>query len=173
MPCLIYKFVRLTTFRKGTLKMAAHTPAISLSLAPRATHTHISYVKFMFIFWLMFFLVATAEKATKKRESKPLLSLTPAGAACGHSGCCRDPSSASRLPPPACCLLPEVTVKAFSINSLSEFQYILTIWPLAKLHSHTLTRQIDDSLPVAKPQWGSVARRARVAGGMHMRTDHG
>jgi len=46
---------------------------------------------------------------------------------------------APRLPPPhappqaihGCHWLPEVAVKAFSINSLSEFQYILSIWPLA------------------------------------------
>lgn len=104
MPCLIYKFVRLTTFRRD-FKIEAtlgHFPSLfytppplpstiflfrSLSLAPRAMHTHISNVKFMFIFWLMFFLVALQKRTLKKLESKPLLSLTPAGAACGHPGC--------------------------------------------------------------------------------------
>jgi len=54
--------------------------------------------------------------------------------ACGRPRGGRPQATTPSCPPQAihgCHWLPEVAVKAFSINSLSEFQYILSIWPLA------------------------------------------
>jgi len=113
----------------------------------------------MFIFWLMFFLLGCAGQNGKKRHSSQEKRRTnhfwvwhqlvpacgrPEGAWCPFYAPDRHHPWQSFAPRAihGCRLLPEVAVKAFSINSLSEFQYILSIWPLAK----TLQKNIKTTI---------------------------
>lgn len=165
MPCLIYKFVRLTTFPsdfkiEATLVLfpfpfSPLTLFISLTISRTSRNAH-SYFKCKVHVYILanVFSSCTAKTDSQKTRKQTTFEFDTSWCRLRSSWVPRPQVRPAPFPHPQ---LPEVTVKAFSINSLSEFQYILTIWPLAKLHirthtrTHTLTRQIDDSLPVAKP----------------------
>lgn len=161
MPCLIYKFVRLTTFPsdfkiEATLVLfpfpfSPLTLFISLTISRTSRNAH-SYFKCKVHVYILanVFSSCTAKTDSQKTRKQTTFEFDTSWCRLRSSWVPRPQVRPAPFPHPQ---LPEVTVKAFSINSLSEFQYILTIWPLAKLHTHlnTHTRQIDDSLPVAKP----------------------
>lgn len=153
MPCLIYKFVRLTTFPsdfkiEATLVLfpfpfSPLTLFISLTISRTSRNAH-SYFKCKVHVYILANVFSSCTAKTDSQKTRKQTTFEFDTSWCRlRSSCVPRPTdwltNQSALSPSPAPQLPEVTVKAFSINSLSEFQYILTIWPLAKLHTHSNT----------------------------------